>query len=98
MQPDPVLWFLKTYGEAKLAPDTEVPCYLIRNYEKEGSQEPPTDVGGEGVAVYTAESSHELEEDEELSSFALKVYRVCAYTTQVEDFSMSVSTKSTAKT
>ena len=41
-------------GEAKLAPDTEVPCYLISNYEQEDSQEPPTGVGGESVAVCNA--------------------------------------------
>ena len=77
---------LPTYGEAKLALDTEVPCYFISHYEQEDSQEPPTDVGGEGVAVFTAEASPELEEAEEVSSLALKVHPVCAHTIEVEDF------------
>ena len=38
---------LPTFGEAKLAPDTEVPCYFVSHYEQADSQEPPTDVGGE---------------------------------------------------
>ena len=77
---------LPTYGVAKLAPDTEVPCYFISHYEQEDSQETQTDVGGEVVAVFTAESSPELEEDEEVSSLALEVDPVCEHTIEVEDF------------
>ena len=37
---------LPTYAEAKLAPDTEVPCYLIRNYDREDPKNPqPTKKG-----------------------------------------------------
>ena len=64
---------LHIYGQTKLAPDTDVSCYFISRHEQEDCQEPPNDVGGEGVAVYTAESSPELEEAEEVSSLALEV-------------------------
>ena len=88
---------LPTYGEAKLAPDTEVPCYFISHYEQGDSQEPPTDVGGEGVAVFTAESSPELEEAEEVSSLALEVDPYAHIRSKSKTFSTNVSTKSTAK-
>ena len=89
---------LPTYGEAKLAPDTEVPCYIIRNYEKEDFQESPTDVGGEGVAVFTAEASHELEKEEQVSSLALEVDPYAHIRLKSKTFSTSDSTNSTAKT
>ena len=76
----------RTYGEAKPSAVTEVPCYIIGHYEQEDFQEPPTDVGGEGVVVCTAESRHGLEEDEEVSSLALEIGLVCTHTIEVEDF------------
>ena len=90
---------LPTYSEAKLAPDTEVPvqCYFISHYEQEDSQEPPTDVGGEGVAVFTAESSPEHEEDEEVSNLALAVDPYAQIRLKSKTFSTNISTKSTAK-
>ena len=88
---------LPTYGEAKLAPDTEVPCYIIRNYENEDSQEPPTNVEEEGVAVCTAESNHELEKDEEVSSLALEVDPYAHIRSKSKTFSTNISTKLTAK-
>ena len=86
---------LPTYGEAKLAPDTEVPCYFISHYEQEDSQ-PPTDVGGEGIAVFTPETSPELEEDEEVSSLAFEVDPYAHIRSKSKTFSTDVSTKSTA--
>ena len=88
---------LPTYGEAKLAPGTEISCYIIRNYEKEESEEPPTDVGGEIVAFFTAESSHELEEDEEVSSLSLEVDPHAHIRSKSKTVSTNVSTKSTTK-
>ena len=89
---------LSTYGEAKLAPDTEVPWYLLRNYEQEDSQEPPTDEGAAGVAVCTAASSHELEEHEEVSISAREIDPYARMRSKSKTFSTSASTKSTAKT
>ena len=65
----------------------QVPCYIIRNYDKDDSQEPPTDVRGEVVSFFTADSSHELEEDEEVSSLALEVDPYARIRSKLKTFS-----------
>ena len=74
---------LPTYGEAQLAPDTEVPCYLIHGSASEGT---PTDERGAGLDAFCAETSNHTLDDTTYSSQVLEVETECPHLLRTEDF------------
>ena len=74
---------LPTYGEAQLAPDTEVPCYLIHG---PASEVTPIDEGGAGLDAFCAETSNHTLDDKTYSSRVLEVETECPHLHKTEDF------------
>ena len=74
---------LPTYGEAQLAPDTEVLCYLIHGPVPEGTA---TDEGGAGLDAFCAETSNHTLDDTTYSSQVLEVETECPHLLKTEAF------------
>ena len=74
---------LPTYGEAQLAPDTEVPCYLIHG---PASEVTPTDEGGAYLDAFCAETSYHTLDDTTYSSQVLEVETECPHLLKAEEF------------